>query len=412
MIRKLRIKLILAAMASLLIVLFIIMASVSILNYNKLVADADQTLALLAENGGFFPSPPQKAPKDGRNKAPHLLSPELPYETRYFFATLNQKGEVVLVNTGKIAAVDTSTAILYAQTVWQGGDSHGFMKEYRYWVESAEEETMVLFLDCSRSLDSFKMLLVSCAGVSLAGSLLVLLLLIFLSGRIMKPFLDNYEKQKRFITDAGHELKTPLTIIAADTEILEMDQGSNEWLRDIQSQTKRLAELTHDLILLSRMEEDQPKTQMLDLPLSDLVEESIVPFQAVAKTQNKTIQYQVAPLVSLRGDEKALRKLLSILLDNAVKYSPEGGEISCLLEKNRNTIRLRLENPAPGVSKEQTEHFFDRFYRGDSSRSSSTGGYGLGLSIAGAIVSAHKGRITAAVENGTLAVTVIFPAAP
>lgn len=416
MIGKLRIKLIIASMVSLLTVLLVIMTAINLLNYSKIVSDADSTLTLLAENDGAFPGGGRIQPPPDEDFAPHAphLSPEFPYETRYFFAVLDADGTVASVNTGKIAAVDTSEAIEYAQCVWQQGKTQGFLGSYRFLrSETTAGQTLILFLDCRRSLDTARTLLLSCLGVSIVGSLLVLLLLIFLSGRIVRPFRISYEKQKQFITDAGHELKTPLTIINADAELLAMDIGENEWLTDIQHQTSRLANLTGDLILLSRMEEAQPQLQLLELPLSDLVEETALPFQAVARTQGKTLDCHIEPLVSLCGEEKSLRKLVSILLDNAVKYAAPHSTITCTLDRYKGAPRLTVRNPVEGnVTREQTARLFDRFYRTDQSRNSQTGGYGLGLSIAAAIVSAHKGRITASAANdgAALVITVTFPA--
>ena len=412
MIRKLRIKLIIASMVSLLAVLLVIMSAVNLVYYGQVIQEADSTLALLAANDGFFPKSNHEFPPDGKfpKREPHL-SPELPYETRYFFVTLAEDGSARSVNTGKIAAVDTADAIAYAQSVWAQGKTRGFADQYRFLVDTSSSEPLILFLDCSRGLANFKTLLLSCIGVSFVGSLLVLLLLIFLSGRIVRPFLENYEKQKQFITDAGHELKTPLTILNADAEILAMDYGENEWVSDIQTQTKRLADLTNDLILLSRMEEERTQLQMLELPLSDIAEETITPFQAVARTQGKALELHIQPMLSLRGDEKSLRKLFSILLDNAVKYSVPQSTISCTLEKQKNFIRLSVWNAVDHITKAQTEHLFDRFYRTDQSRNSQTGGYGLGLSIALAIVTAHKGKITATTaDEASLLITATFPA--
>ena len=410
MIKKLRFKLIMAAMASLLAVLLVIMTAVSVISYRKVVDDADTTLALLAENDGFFPKLDHDGPRGELPAQKNFpMSPEMPYETRYFFVSLDREGGVNTVNTGKIAAVDSSTAIQYARTVWEEGEERGFVEDYRFLRHQNDGETMVLFLDCTRSLDSFRALLLTCVGVSAVGALLVLLLLIFLSGRIVRPFLESYEKQKRFITDAGHELKTPLTIINADTEILEMDLGDNEWLKDIQAQTKRLSGLTHDLILLARMEEEQAPRQKVEFPLSDLVEEAAAAFQAVAITQGKTLTARVQPMLSMVGDENALSKLVSILLDNAVKYASPGGEITCVLERQKNWLRLTVSNPTEGMSELRLERLFERFYRGDPSRNSQTGGYGLGLSIAAAVAAAHKGKLTAAREGELLRITAAFP---
>lgn len=413
MIRKLRIKLILASMLSLLLVLAVIFGAVGVLNYKKIVTDADSILTILEENDGSFPI--GRHPGDGQfitdapPKETHRFSPELPYESRYFSVFLTQDGAVLSVNTGKIAAVDTETAVEYAQAVFNTGNSQGFIGDYRYTAYDAETETHIIFLDYGREMSSFRTFLFTSIGVCILGLLAVLLLLIFLSGRIVKPFSENYEKQKQFITDAGHELKTPLTIIDADAEVLAMDIGENEWLSDIQTQTKRLAELTNSLILLSRMEE-QPQTEKIEFPLSDLLEEAVETFQTLARARGKTLCSHIQPMLSMSGDEKLIRQLVAILLDNAVKYSDDGGYIEFSLKKQKTTIYLSVFNTAESISRESLSHLFDRFYRADKSRNSKTGGYGLGLSIASAIVHTHKGKITASTQDGkSLLIVAAFP---
>lgn len=413
MIRKLRMKLIFASMLSLLLVLGVIFCTVGILNYTKIVTDADSILTILRENDGSFPMGDHSKNNtdflDDHPKGNHRFSEELPYESRYFSVFLSAAGNVISVNTGKIAAVDTTTAIDYAQSVVTGGNEQGFVEDYRYTVYTVGNETHVIFLDYGREMGSFRTFLFTGVGVSLIGLLAVLLLLIFLSERIVKPFSENYEKQKQFITDAGHELKTPLTIIDADAEVLEMDIGENEWLADIQMQTKRLAQLTNSLIQLSRMEE-QPQIEKIEFPISDVVEETVETFQALAKTQNKNLSSRIQPMLSLNGDEKAISQLVTILLDNAVKYSDDGGKIEVTLEKQKNLIRLGVFNTADSVPKESLTSLFNRFYRADPSRNSRTGGYGLGLSIASAIVASHKGKIQAATQDEkSLLIVVSLP---
>lgn len=189
-----------------------------------------------------------------------------------------------------------------------------------------------------------------------------------------------------------------------------MDLGENQWLSDIQNQTSRLAELTNNLILLSRLEEEQPRSQSVEFSISDAAEETAETFRSLAVSRRKHLNSDIQPLVSMTGDEKAIRQLISILLDNAVKYSPDGGRISITLKKQKNHIYLSVYNTSGFISRNQLGHLFDRFYRTDQSRNSGTGGYGLGLSIAAAIVNVHHGKITASTEDeASLLITVVFP---
>lgn len=432
MIGKLRRKLIIASMVSLLLVLLIIEGIVGVLNYRKIVEDADRILNILEQNDGKFPEMAHAEPEeeiagepgeppegklrggqmDEKNGMGRMFA-EMPYESRFFSVVLDENGGIVTVDTGKIASVDTSAAMEYAESVWKTGKTHGFMEDYRYRVCEAESdsEVRIIFLDRGRELSNFNNLIMTGFAVTALGLSAVFVLMVFLSAYITKPFVENYEKQKRFITDAGHELKTPLTIIDADAEVLEMDLGENEWLSDIQTQSKRLAGLTNDLILLSRMEESRTETVMVDFPFSDMVEETVNTFHSLAKTQNKTLVSEIEPMISMCGDEKALNRLVTILLDNAVKYSDEGGRIVVRLEKEKKRIRLSVCNTTEFIFREQLKSLFDRFYRTDSSRNSQTGGYGLGLSIAAAMVEAHKGKIAASTEDEkSLMITVTLPA--
>lgn len=412
MIKKLRMKLIAASMVSLLIVLLIIEGIIGMLNYNKIVTEADRVLEILGKNEGQLPKMDLYPKKDNdipRRKG-HQLSSEFPYESRYFSVLMDEEGKVISSDTGKITIVDSDAAIEYAQTIWDKGSKKGFIENYRYYVCESESDIRIIFLDCGRSLSTFHDFIITGVIVSVIGLVSVLILMVFVSSRIVKPFSENYEKQKRFITDAGHELKTPLTIIDADTEVLEMDFGENEWITDIQTQTKRMADLTNNLILLSRMEEERKKELMIEFPLSDVVEETVGTFQSLIKTQNKTLNIDIKPFIVMRGDEKAIRQLVTILLDNAVKYSDEEGRIEVSLEKQKNRIRFSVFNTTEVISREHLEHLFDRFYRIDSSRNSQTGGYGLGLSIAAATVNAHKGKIVALTEDEkSLLIVVTFP---
>ncbi|MCD7737743.1 MAG: HAMP domain-containing histidine kinase [Lachnospiraceae bacterium] len=406
MIKKLQLKLITATMLSLFVVLAVIVGAANLVNYHKIITDADVTLEILAVNEGRFPESFEEW-----SERDFLSSPELPYESRYFFIVLDQDGDILSTNIEQIAAVDESLASAYAQTVLERDRNSGFVNDYRYIIHETGTGTYVVFLDCSRSLGTARAFAMASLGASAVGLLVVFIVLTLVSGRIVTPFSESYEKQKRFITDAGHELKTPLAIIDADTEVLEIDYGENKWAEDIHRQTKRLTELTSDLITLSRMEETETACFTDRVSLSEIVEEEVNSFQTLAATQNKTLDSEIAPSIQVRGDEKALRRLTGILLDNAVKYSQEGGKISVKLKEQHRTARLTVYNTSAEIKRESLPRLFDRFYRTDRSRNSKTGGYGLGLSIAASTVRMHRGKIWASTEDEkSLVITVILPA--
>lgn len=201
-------------------------------------------------------------------------------------------------------------------------------------------------------------------------------------------------------------------MLSPSHDLAEMECGENQWISDIRRQAQRLTGLTNDLIYLSRMEEEQPKLQLIGFPLSDVAEEMAQSFQALAKSQGKEFSLHIQPMTSFHGDEKAIRQLFSILLDNALKYSPAGGYLDLGLEKQGRTLVLTVSNTSvQPIEQDKLPHLFDRFYRADQSRNSQTGGYGLGLSVARSIVSAHKGKIRAESPDGlTLTFAVHLPA--
>ncbi|MCI9081994.1 MAG: HAMP domain-containing histidine kinase [Lachnospiraceae bacterium] len=408
MIKKLQARFILISMLSMILVLTIIMGSVNFLNYQRMVKNADLTLLFLSENSGQFPpfSPTEKEDRQHwslpkhRNPKPWNMSPEMPYETRYFSVHLAKNGQILSTDTRKIAAIDEETASEYAAQIYDSKKPSGFLSCYRYLIKTSADGSHIIFLDCSRNLDTFRSFLLTSILVSLTGLCSVLGLVFFFSKIVMRPISESYEKQRRFITDAGHELKTPVTIINANREILELENGENEWTKGIQKQTSKLADLTNQLIFLSRMEESEHQLQKIDFCISDLVEETIQSFQAPAATQNKAFSTHVTPFLSYCGNEASIRQLISLLLDNAVKYSPPQSQIEVTLEKRGKNICFTVYNPTESISHENLSHLFDRFYRTDTSRNSETGGYGIGLSIARAITDAHKGKISAESKDG------------
>ena len=425
MIRRLRRKFIAAAIVAVFLVLLVLIGSINVLNYRGLVAEADGTLGILAENRGSFPwqmfreqdrpaelqPPPSEERSGGLFGARRGGSGELAYQSRFFTACFADDGGLTRVDLDNLASLSEEEAAALAQSVYASGREKGFAGEYRYRRAACDGETLLVFLNCQRELATFREFLYASIGISLGGTLAVFLLLLLFSGRIVRPIAESYEKQKRFITDAGHELKTPITIIRADADVLASDlDGENEWIADIRKQTGRLAELTADLIFLSKMEEENPALQMQELSLSELVDETAQSFQSLALAKGKRFSASVAPDLQVKGDEKALGKLVSILLDNAMKYSTEDGTVELTLERIGRNARLSVKNSTPPMEKGSADRLFERFTREDRSRNSESGGFGLGLAIAKAVTEAHKGTIRAESEDGvSLTVTAELP---
>jgi len=407
MIQKIKIRFIALAMSALFILLTFIVTGMNVVNYNSITSGADAKLELLSSNHGIFP----EFGADKKWPMPSIMTMETPYESRYFSILFAPSGEVLHADTSRIKAVDASAAIQYAHKAISTNHTSAFIDNYRFLISVEGGAVRISFLDCSRDISTFRDFLLISVGMALAGYIGFFFVILFFSNRFLRPVTESYEKQKQFITDAGHEIKTPLAIIKADVDVLEMEYGENEWLEGIQAQVKRLAGLTNNLVYLSRMEETEERLQKIDFPLSDVISETAHAFHGVAQAKGTNFQCCIKPLLTLNGDERSIRQLVSILLDNAMKYSPNGGFVSLSAEKQGRHIYLSVFNTTiDPVEKQNLPHIFERFYRLDSSRSTQTGGYGIGLSVARAIVSAHNGRITATTQDGqSLQIHILFP---
>lgn len=400
MIVRLRRRLIGAAMLSLLLVLAVVVGLAGAANYQGVVTEADWVLEMLADNGGVFPA------WEGE-KAQWGAYLDAAYAARCFSVELSEDGQVGAAHVER-ATVSAERAVELARSA--GDQEEGFLGDIRFQRREAGEGTLYVFMDCAKGMAAFRKFLLTCTLISGGGLLAVFLLLWVLSGRMARPVAESYEKQKRFITDAGHEIRTPLSIISADADVLAMEQGENQWLEDIHSQVDRLTALTNSLIFLSKMEEPAG-LPMAEFSLSRLAGELAQSFQSMAKIQGKTFTSEIQPDIVLTGSEGAASRLLSNLLDNALKYSPPEGTISLTLERRGRNARLTVFNTtAESIDREKLDDLFDRFYRADPSRSTQPGGYGIGLSIAKAAEEAHGGTISAASRDGnSLTITVTLP---
>ncbi|HIV03008.1 MAG TPA: GHKL domain-containing protein [Candidatus Aphodoplasma excrementigallinarum] len=404
MIKKLRRKFVVIAMSSLLIILIIIIGIINGINFYQINGRADHLLQILSENDGVFPrseprrekSPP---PQFGQN---WQMTEETPFETRYFSAKADGDGNILQADTSHIAAVTEEEALAYAQQALEQGNQTGYLQQYKYQVTQQDTETLIVFIDRSSQLEGgLSFLLVSCF-VGAAALLVMLFFVSVFSKWAIRPVAESMEKQKQFITDAGHELKTPLSIIAANADVLELQSGSSEWLDSIRGQISRLNKLVNDMLTLSKMDEEGAAPPLTQLDVSAAVRQAAEPFAALAEANGKTLEINIQPNLSINGNAEQLRQLVSILLDNAVKYAAAGSKIQLTLAESGRYVRLDVRNVCDAVPQGDLRRLFDRFYRVEQSRSRQTGGYGIGLSVAQAIVRGHKGKISTQIVDGNV----------
>ena len=397
MIYRLQRKFILICTASVLTVVFLVFGVILALNISSMNRNIDILADRVSEGGGRFPKnfnedfKPHKRPVKNEGDF-DFITPETPFSTRHFTVLFDNEGNVTQTNTEAIYSITDDTAVEYAKKVIKNSDDRGWLSNYRYKVFSLESGTGVVFIDGSMSRSAFTQSIMIAGVVLLVCATLVLLMIILLSKRVVKPIAESYEKQRQFITDANHELKTPLTLILANAEIAQDELGKNEWLDDIMSEGQRMTELVNQLVALSRMDEENSKLNVVQIPFGELVFDIVSEFEALAKGRGKTLSVSIDRSIIYSGDEMLLHRLIGILLDNAVKYCDEGGEIKVNLEKRRRII-LSVENTYTSVGEIELNKLFDRFYRADKARKF-TGGYGVGLSMAKSIVENHKGEIT------------------
>lgn len=414
MLKKLQRRFLCIALFALCVIVSVQLIAVNVMNVYQRDSEVREMLYIIAENDGLFPS----GNGSSGDYIDSFFNPfkkfditiETPYSTRYFVVKLHNN-VVTDISTQSIASVNDKTAFEYASQVYQNAPGYGFIGNYRYYYSKNYEtgKAIMVFIDSERELIATFRLFSFSLLIGILSVLVMLVPIWLLSKKAMRPVEKSLIKQRQFITDAGHELKTPIAIISADADVLEMCEGENEWITSIKNQSVRLDGLVKELVTLSKLEEEKAKPKLEPVNLSEAATETASSFETLAKANDVSFLYNISKGVVINGNENEIRQLISILCDNAVKYTTTGGQIKLSVYKSTDGCVLEMYNDCENIEKEKLEKLFDRFYRADSSRSRETGGYGIGLSIAQVIVERNKGKISVFSEkNDSITFKVVF----
>lgn len=393
MLKQLKIRFILLAVVSMTVTLVLAFTAVNITLRVRLSARVDNVIDVLYENGGSFPI----ARHFDRDADIHN---ETPFETRYYVAYVGEERTIISADYTHIAIKNIEGVSRQINAILSSDKQRGYVDSYRYGRFDSSFGEMIIVVDCTTDLSTVDTLLTITLVTIISCIAAVLVILTVASKRVLRPFEENREKQRRFITDAGHELKTPIAIIQSNAEVMEMIDGENKWLSNIKAQTARMSRLVKELIELSKMDEQiLSEKEKQHIVLSEIVYNSVESFRVPAESKGIELKADIAPNVAVMGDLEDIVRLVGILLDNAIKYADDRKEVSVKLFQKSKKAFIVVSNTCAGLDRASVPKFFDRFYRSDLSRSSETGGYGIGLSMAQMIVQNHRGKLSAAYSD-------------
>lgn len=411
MFKKSRIRIIAAMMGGFLLLFIGTLFLIYFSSYIEVSKENQEMLGLYAqaywENGNpeNDTDPPPDAAKEAEpsgGRAYRLLS--------FHSVAFSESGEVISIDNDISMGVSDEELTALSQKLMQKTERSGVFGSWVYHIESDGGDTLVVLMDNMIMSGNMGTLF---RYTVLFGSITVILLLLtsfFLARRIVQPLEESYQKQKQFISDAGHELKTPIAVANTNLELLEREIGQNQWLDGARFENRRMAGLVRQLLELAKTESAKPQTERVDF--GRIVTSGVLPFESVAFEKKRGLQTQIQDGINVAGNPEQLGNLVSILVDNALNYAPEHSEIFVSLKTERGRGVLTVSNEGAAIPKEQRENLFDRFYRMDVSRGGDPPHYGLGLAIAKAIVTSHRGKIEVICNKGRIAFNVSLPTVP
>ncbi len=403
MIKKLRIKFILISMFSILFVLSATLVAINASNFIAIDNSSNRNIQLVLERGLDEGSGEMPNPESGE----HPLPPdETLMHENYFVVVFNENKEVVNSNYIHIFSVTNEQCEQVAREILDRKSSSGLKGDFKYKKVVEGSNTKVAVLDLYPHLNQARISVWGSLIVGAAAYLVIIALIIIVSKLVIRPSERAYTKQKEFITNASHELKTPLTIISTDVEIIEMDHGQSEWTKSIKDQVQNLTLMTNQLVTSARLEEDNASSyKMEDFSLSEVVQESCEAFAASFKTNQLTLSEDIEEDVVMNGNRYLINELLYIFFDNALKYCEPQGEVKIKLSKSKGKIEISFSNAVPKDSKINVDQLFDRFYRDPNTK---VVGTGIGLAISKQIVELHKGKISASKDGQIITFNITF----
>lgn len=408
MIKQLQKKFVLSAMLAISVLLVVVLGGINIFNMISSNRQTNKLLFTLSEKEN---SPIALILPEVRNKLDFFTIVVTQDDTLgaiYFVARTDDKGNVWSVDTSHISSISPLEAKEYAESIENKGNK-GTVGRFKYQAmpSIAGGGETIIFLDVTKQIHNVWQVFLLSIGVGVLCWLIMLFFIILLSKKAIKPIATNIEKQKQFVTDAGHEIKTPLAIIMANTDAMELHYGENKYSKNIRTQIFRLSDLTQDLLALAKMEENVTNKTKELISLTEIIEDELSQFSENFAKKEVDLKKNLSPELNIYGSKEQIQRLVSILLDNAAKYVTVNGTVEVSITRVNKYAVLEMSNTADNLGQLQLDKIFDRFYRGDDARTQKSGGYGIGLSAAKAIVEAQKGTITAhTVDNKKIIFTI------
>lgn len=291
--------------------------------------------------------------------------------------------------------LDQSVAQNYINAILDEKATSGMVNNYQFYRLGKDNGTLMVFTDKTSEMAMLKQLLRTTVIIGIISLIILSAVAYFISLKIMHPLKIAFNKQKQFISDASHELKTPLTVISANADVLSGEIGENKWLTYIKSQTDRMNLLVNELLNLTRLENNTSQFERTDFDLSKAINNTALPFECKAFESNKKLELNIEEGMTVNGSERHIKQMAAIFIDNAIKYSNDGGKIIVTLKKVGDKKMFSVYNTGNGIKEAERDKIFERFYRSDDSRThQAEGGYGLGLPIAKSIIDKHKFKLT------------------